>query len=616
MIDHPIDRPIENILLRSQHAAFWSPMWSACAALLVWWSFSFAVNANYHVYPATFLLTFTGGIWLILLGIHLLLRFFAERLKKAQEARTISHLKRAARLVLLLPWGSFLFFFIAAFVGQIYWLGGDVSRLFVDIPGWVFTVILFVIALVHLAMLVLVYGACYSTLRLYFLLRKEYFKLSQKRFPSGIPSSGIDAVLLGFLVAGIGILLYYAILFHDSRSIIFTQSNFHAIAFLDQQTLLGTTFKNELAVFDTTTREFTTLASKIIVERRGSTINGIPVHFFVRPQLADKNRVVVAMQDDFLTLNRLELKPGTKPRQIVYEERLAMFEVDLDGLWCLAIHETGRISLSRFPDTENEEPFVRWIDAPLARVTVHEKTNNSNGYSFYSIPFDFVFLLPQKSDSGQPDIAVVLKEGIYTVRTAPDYKETVRTDLSFPENNADDNERTNCRTFVSPNSKYTLLSVGRWGNQPQSKSVLLDCETGEQLMDLPPLFVSTADTIAFSPDSRMLVAIYLGPYTYFGPYRSGNSTVYVWDIAKKTIHGQPISVPRTIQDVVFSPNGRSVVSPVGGRIHIRRFPGWNRQYSLPLSRMSDNALIGFSPDGTRIFANQYGGVSVLKITVR
>jgi WD40 repeat protein len=568
--------------------------------LPIWWLFSFVVNADYREQQAVLLLLFTGGIWLILLGIHLLIRFFTGRLKKTQDAEMISHLKRTARLVLLLPWGSCLFFFIAIFVGRICWLGGDVSRLIADVDGWVFTLMIFFTTLIHLAMLVVVYGTCFPTLRLYFLLRKEHFNQSQKHFPAGIPSGCIDMVLLGFLVPGIGILLYYGILFHNSRNVVFTHPNFHAIAFLDRQSILVTTFENELAIFDSSTCEFVSLIPKIISEKSSHTFNGIPVHFFVRPRLVDENRVVVALQDDFLTLNRLELEPSVKPRKIVHEERLVLFDVDPDGEWCLAIHETGRISLTRFPDAENEALSIRWIDAPLARVENHKETSYE---SAYSIPFDFAFLLPRKGDSEQPNIAVVLKEGIYTVRTAPDYQEVVRTELSFPG----DNENTNCRVSMSPNFRYVLLSFGRWGKQPQHRSVLLDSETGGLLMDLLPLSQSTYDFVfAFSQDSRMLTSFSLDPH------RHGNATVRVWDIAAKKMYGRPVSVPRSVRDVVFSPDGRFVASPVGGRIYIWNFPQWKRQYSLPLSRMSDNHLIGFSPDGTRIFVNQYEGFSILK----
>ena len=597
MIDHPLD----NILRRSRHAVLWSLVWSACAALLIWLPFSFVVNANYEVHYAAFLFTFTGGIWLILLGIHLLIRFFAERFKKTQDARTTSRLKRAARLVLLLPWGSFLFFFIAVFVALIYWHGGDVSRLLTDTDGWAFTLMFFFTALIHLAMLVLVYGACYSTLRLYFLLRKEP---AQKRFMAGIPSGCVDAIALGLLVPGIGFLSYYALQFYDSRHVVLTQPRFHALAFLDQQSILSVTFDDKLAIFDTSTREPVVLVPKIITERRGSTINGRLVNFFVRPRLVDENRAAVALLDDGLTLTRIALMPDAESRNIVYEERLTLFDVDPAGEWCLAMHETGRISLTRFPVAENEEPTIQWIDAPLARVEHHKKIGDY--FRAYSTPFDFVFLLPRKNDPEQPDIALVLKEGIYTVRTAPDYRETFRTDLSFPG----DNENTNSRIFVSPNSQYVILSFGRRGRLPQHKSVLLDCATGKLLIDLPPLFETNyASVLAFSPDSRMLLSISLDPH------RDGNAKVRVWSISETEMKGRPISVSRFVRNVQFSPDGRFVASPVGGKIHFWSFPQWKRRYSLPLSRMGDDALIGFSPDGSLVFANQYEGFSVLKTTL-
>ena len=596
MTDHSLDSLVDNILWRASRAVFWSPMWSACAALLIWLSFSFAVNANYEVVYATILTTLTGGIWLIQLGIHILIRFFAERYKKTLDVKTISLLKRTARLVLLLPWGSFLLFFVAAFVGRIYWLDGDISRLFADVDGWAFSLVLVFTALIHLAMLVLVYCTCYSTLRLYFLIKKEHCRL-------GFPSGCIDTVILGFLVLGIGILLYYAISFYDSRNVELTQPKFHALAFLDQQSILGITFDNGLSIFDTSTPKTVTLMPKTISERHGSSVNGIPVNFYVRPRLVDKNRTVVALQDDYLTLTRINLMPGAEPRKIVYEERLTMFDVDSDGEWSLAMHETGRVSLTRFSVTENEKPSIHWIDAPLARLEKWEKTNYE---SAYSIPFDLVFLLPPKNDSDQPDITVVLKEGIYTVRTAPDYHETVRTDLSFPG----DNDNTFCRTFVSPNSKYVLLSFGRWGSQPQHKSVLLECETGERLIEFPPLFVTDYYSgFAFSPDSQMLITLSQNPH------RDGNAKACVWNIAEKEMRGQPISVLRDVQNVSFSPDGRFVVSPVGGKIHFWSFPQWKHRYSIPLPKMY-GAGIGFSPDGTRIFANQYGGFSVLKTNIK
>ena len=584
--------PLDNILRPASHAARWSPIWSACAALLIWLLFSFAVYANYEVAYAAILFTFTGGIWLILLGIHLLIRFLSERFKKTQDEKPLAHLKRTARLVLLLPWGSFLFFFTAFCIARIYELGGDFSRLFADVDGWIFSMALFFAAVIHLAMLVLVYGTCYSTLRLYFLLRKEYIGV-------GFPSGCVDTIILGLLVPGIGFLSYYAILFHDSRHVELTQPNFHAIAFLDQQSILGVTFDDELSIFGTATRTFTPLLSNIISPNPYHTIGYTPRDFHVRPRLVDENRRVVALHDDYLTLTRIGWKSGAKPIHIVYEERLTMFDMDSSGEWCLAMHETGRISLTRFPATKNEMPTIHWIDAPLARLEKREKTSHETAFSF---PFDFVFLLPRKNDSEQPDIAVVLKEGIYTVRTAPDYSETVRMDWSFPG----DKENTHCRTWVSPNLQYVFLSVNRWGREPQHKSVLLDSATGERLIEFPSLPDTPYHSgLAFSPDSQLWISF------SFDPHRYSNAKVCVWNIAEKEMRGRPVSVSRFLRNASFSPDGRFIASPIDGRIYCWSFPQWKRQCSIPLSRMGDTA-IGFSPDGTRIFANQYNGFSVLK----
>ena len=202
MTEHSPDRPFENVLHQARRAAFWSPIWSACAALLVSLPI-FVMDTYYDARDATFLFTPTWGIWLILLAIHLRILFLVKRLDKTQDTRTLSHLKRAARLVILLPWGSCFVLLVTGIGVQIYEVGGDTSRLFADIGAWIFLMVLFWITVPHIIMLVVVYATCYPTLRLYSLLEKEH---------CGTPSGCFDAIALGLIVLGIGIL--FALCFH------------------------------------------------------------------------------------------------------------------------------------------------------------------------------------------------------------------------------------------------------------------------------------------------------------------------------------------------------------------------------------------------------------------
>jgi WD40 repeat protein/tetratricopeptide (TPR) repeat protein len=129
----------------------------------------------------------------------------------------------------------------------------------------------------------------------------------------------------------------------------------------------------------------------------------------------------------------------------------------------------------------------------------------------------------------------------------------------------------------------------------KTRASLWNAATGEELAPMPG-FRNTIGTLAFSPDSRLLVA---GTFAPSRPRAPGE--VKVWDVARRkevlTFRGHAAG----IRDVAVSPDGRRIASTSEDRTVKVWEPRTGRvELTLRTTARDGFSGVAFSPDGTRL----------------